>query len=161
MKDHIQYLKYVIKHKFFVFLSCNEVNNLEIGHISFWQSIFHDFSKFFPSEWFAYVKTFYKPDGSKQYKKTPEFAKAWKLHQNRNQHHWQNWLLTWDRGETVAIPMPERYVLEMIADWIGAGMVINGKKDANGWYEKNKHNMILHPETRKFVELVLDKLIKR
>ena len=72
--------------------------------------MFHDWTKFRPSEWFRYAQTFYKPDGSKQYVESPEFAYAWMLHQHRNKHHWQYWLkidgisiqctdvVVWDRG---------------------------------------------------------------
>jgi hypothetical protein len=40
--------------------------------------------------------------------------------------------------------MPERYVREMVADWIGAGMA-QGDPNIRGWFEKNKRNMLLYP----------------
>lgn len=150
MRAHIAYLKYVLRHKWFVFLWC-----MRIGCIGPVRAILHDWDKFLPDEWFAYVNTFYNPDGSKQYKEGPEFALAWRLHQIRNKHHWQYWLLTWDRGETVALPMPHTHIYEMVADWQGAGQAITGKADSRGWYEKNKEKMILHPKTRAFVEYLL------
>lgn len=106
MKKHWQYLKYVLRHKWFVFLAC-----LEYGLI--WRGIKHDWTKFLPSEWFPYVNYFY---GEKQSspnkwefrdgklaraKEVPNpvqdaFDRAWLFHQKRNSHHWQFWLLSPD-----------------------------------------------------------------
>jgi hypothetical protein len=52
----------------------------------------------------------------------------------------------------IAIPMPDTYRKEMLADWRGAGKAINGKDDTKSWYLKNKDNMILHPDTREWIE---------
>lgn len=148
MKAHLAYLRYVLRHKKFVFLAC-----LHLG-VPVWRAVFHDWDKFLPDEWLPYVRTFYKDDGSSQYNETPDFAEAWNRHQKRNRHHWQYHLLTWDRGETIALPMPETDVREMVADWIGAGAAL-GKPDTAGWYSKNSDKMILHPETRMQVEKLL------
>lgn len=106
MKKHFQYLSYVVRHKWFVFLAC-----LEYGLI--WRGIKHDWSKFLPSEWFPYVEYFYGKKVAHPTEKvlkdgefvsrmiTPEpiqcaFDIAWNYHQKRNSHHWQYWLLTPD-----------------------------------------------------------------
>lgn len=149
MKRHLAYLNYVLRHKWFVFLAARRVG------CSLWQAIIHDWHKFLPSEWRPYAATFYKPDGSKQYVESPEFSKAWNLHQKRGRHHWQHWLITWDRGTTEPLEMDEKYVREMVADWMGAGRAITGAWDAPGWYLKNKEKIQLHPETRKLVEKIL------
>lgn len=117
MKAHLNYLKYVLRHKWFVFQAC-----LKLG-VPLLIAIFHDWDKFLPDEWFPYVHTFYAPNGSKQYKESTAFAYAWMLHQHRNKHHWQYWLklhiptpetdamlpesdyLMWDRGELQRIVM--------------------------------------------------------
>jgi hypothetical protein len=140
MKQHISYLKYVLRHKSAVWRGGRIV-----GGVPLWHLLIHDWDKFLPGEWLPYVQTFYKPDGSGQYVE----------HQKRNRHHWQYWLLTWDRGETTPLPIPEVDVREMIADWIGAGWVIAGTPDPTDWYEKNKDKMTLHPETRMRVEALL------
>ena len=108
MKAHLLYLKYVIRHKWFVFLAC-----LEYGLI--WRGIKHDWTKFLPSEWFPYVAYFYGKkevvpqiftfgfDGKeKLFTKVPDdvqsrFDIAWLHHQKRNSHHWQYWLLSPDQ----------------------------------------------------------------
>lgn len=149
MKRHWSYLKYVLRHKWFVLVA-----SFKIG-APLWRAIVHDMSKFLPSEWTPYARTFCKPDGSKQYDETPEFNKAWLLHQHRNPHHWQSWLLRMDRGDVVAIQMPKKYAYEMVADWMGAGRAISGRWECAEWYEKNKDKIILHSGTKATVEYIL------
>lgn len=182
IRRHLAYLKYVLRHKWFVFQECRKLD------VPLWIAVVHDWDKFLPDEWFPYARTFYKSDGSKQYVESPEFARAWALHQKRNRHHWQYWLsvgfsrirnsdryMVWDRGTLSAIerdgkgwreiplatercdvfaePMPDRDRREMLADWRGAGRAIMGdKSDTREWYLKNAKNMILHPDTRRWIE---------
>lgn len=90
MKRHLNYGKYVLRHKWYVFLAC-----LRFGLL--WRGIKHDWTKFLPVEWTPYARTFYAPDGSKQYKPDPLFDHAWNHHQKANSHHWQYWLLSPDK----------------------------------------------------------------
>lgn len=113
-----------------------------------WRGIVHDMSKFLPCEWFPYVEHFY---GSG--KNDEEFDAAWLHHQKFNKHHWQYWLLQKDSGECVPMKMPIEYVKELLADWRGVTRAF-GKpvEDTTKWYIDNKDKMILHPETRRFIE---------
>jgi hypothetical protein len=54
--------------------------------------------------------------------------------------------------------MPEQYLKEMIADWIGAGIAITGTRDFKSWYLKNKHNINLSVETKTSLEQTLEKI---
>lgn len=49
------------------------------------------------------------------------------------------------------LEMPEKYMLEMIADWRGTGKTL-GFPDTLAWYMKNRKHILLHPETRRRVE---------
>lgn len=149
MKRHWSYLKYIIRHKWFVFTA-----SIKIG-APFWRAIIHDWSKLLPSEWNPYSHTFYKSDGSSQYVETSDFNYAWNHHQKRNKHHWQYWLLRFDSGDVIPLPMPTKYILEMVADWMGAGRAITGKWEAQEWYHENKANIALHSTTRDLVEHLL------
>ena len=150
IRRHLAYLRYVLRHKYYVWRGCQIV-----GGLSLWRAIVHDWDKFLPDEWFPYARTFYAPDGSKQYIESPEFAAAWNKHQKRNRHHWQWHLITWDRGDTEALPMPEIDVREMAADWIGAGWAITGNPDPLPWYGKNREKIKLHPASRELLEELL------
>ena len=116
----------------------------------YWQGLIHDWSKFLPSEFFPYANFFY---GSG---KERSFDVAWLLHQKRNPHHWQYWILREDSGNVKYIEMPDKYIWEMIADWKGAGRAQRGGPDTwdetRLWYNKNKKSIRLNPNTRTFIE---------
>jgi len=145
-------LKYELRHKWFVFLACVRID------APLWGAIIHDLSKFRPSEWLPYARCFFAPDGSKQYKEDYAFRVAWNDHQKRNKHHYQYWVLLWDRGDYEPLEMPQKYILEMIADWMGAGRAKTGKWEVNEWYERNKDNIKLSLITRRSVESILDNI---
>lgn len=94
---HWQYLKYVMIHKYWVFLA-----GWELGIP--WLALIHDLSKFMPDEWRWYARHFYAPDGSKQtwqgkdgfyvdLKNDIKFEQAWQRHIRRNKHHPQYWVI--------------------------------------------------------------------
>lgn len=107
MLHHWRYLKYVLRHKWFVFLEC-----LKLG-VPLWIAIFHDWDKFKPDEWRAYVDYLYcektpDPHWTTTDPKTgihgpimhrpAHIEEAWdqavNLHFKRNRHHWQFYVFT-------------------------------------------------------------------
>ena len=143
MKKHLQYASYIIRHKWFVFIA-----GLKIGAPLF-RLLIHDWSKLLPSEWFPYANYFYGKGNKKL------FDRAWNYHIKRNKHHWQYWVLSYDNGSVKCLEMPEKYIYEMVADWMGAGRAIHGYWDISEWYENNKHKMKLHPLTQAKAEVIL------
>lgn len=133
MKANLQYLWYVLRHKWFVFVEC-----LKLG-VPIWIAILHDWDKFLPGEWFPYVNYFYRADLFPEYvfgearnhgiqnkaDMVASFAHAWMLHQHRNKHHWQYYLnagttpisrtnvLVWDKGNASII------INGSVHDWSG------------------------------------------
>lgn len=148
-KRHLAYLGYLFRHKWYFLVASWRLDYPLLP------ALFHDLSKFRPSEWFPYAKTFYGPGGEKRYQESPDFMRAWNAHQKRNKHHWQCWVLLMDNGGVVELPMPERYIFEMVADWLAAGRAITGRWEGYGWYEGNKDRMRLHQTTRLWVEAIL------
>lgn len=157
---YLKYLKYVLRHKWYVMKFCFQEG-------LFWQGLVHDNSKFRPSEFFPYANFFYGKKGSDikrgrdetgYYKPTDtgDLAMdfAWLLHQKRNKHHWQFWILPEDEGGIKILEIPERYIREMICDWKGAGMA-QGTPNVIAWYEKNRNKMTIHPKSRGFLEFLL------
>lgn len=151
MKRHWAYFKYVIRHKWFVVLAGWKLR------ASPWRILVHDLSKFLPSEWVAYARTFYAPNGRKQYQPGEAFDRAWLAHQHRNKHHWQYWMLKEDSGAVKLLDMPGVYIDEMIADWAGAGRAISGRWEVAEWYARNQEKILLSDVTRAQVELTLNK----
>lgn len=155
LRPHIQYLRYLVRHKYFVFV---EGRKLGVGLL---RLLVHDWSKFLPSEWFPYAAHFYgdRPvnrGGDSGYDRShdledEDFNIAWLKHVNRNPHHWQFWCLLFDDGGGRSLTMPHKYRKEMLADWRGAGRAL-GQTDTAKWYRANKTNMQLHPETRAWIE---------
>jgi len=159
IRRHLSYLSYVVRHKWYVFVAACKLGIP-------WRGLVHDLSKFRPDEWFPYARFFYEEDGSRKqrrnstgyYKPTDTgdtaFDFAWLLHQKRNQHHWQWWVLPEDEGGVKVMPMSSEAAREMVADWRGAGRA-QGKPDTLAWYQANKDKMQLHPVTREYVEFLL------
>lgn len=149
MKSHFRYLRYLLRHKWFVFVAGLRIN------VSLWRLIIHDWSKVLPCEWFPYTKSFYGPQPRTEITKA-KFNKAWLHHQHVNPHHWQHWVLREDSGETKVLKMPEHFAREMVADWCGAGRAITGRWEVADWYAKNEVKILLHAETKTVVRKLVN-----
>lgn len=147
MKKHLQYLVYLLKHKWFVYRAGRRIILL-----STWRLIIHDWSKFTPAEWPAYVDRFF---GSKV--RSAVFDKAVQHHYAWNDHHWEHWLIPYP-AYPLGREMPIQAVYEMVADWCGAGRAISGKWEADTWYKQNREKINLHPASRDLAEKVLYEL---
>lgn len=145
MKPHLQYLWYVLRHKWFVFVAGRRYQ------VPIWQLIIHDLSKFSLAEWGGYVRWYMIGDKSAAAKAV--YDAAWEHHWLNNPHHWQYW----SGGEEGAFlsPMPDEYLREMVADWAGAGRALTGRWEVREWYAKTHVTMKMHPSTRERVERLL------
>jgi hypothetical protein len=133
----------------------------------YYRGLKHDISKFFPSEWFPYANFFYgsapkaKRDETGYYKPTDtgdeKFDFAWLLHQKRNDHHWQWYVLPEDGGGFKVLEMDVNAVFEMTCDWCGASKAQEkgGWRGVFTWYEANAKKMLFHPDSRDLVESIL------
>lgn len=166
---YVKYLRYLLRHKWYVMMEC-----FTEGLI--WRGLVHDLSKFLPSEFMPYSAYFYgrKGDDIKKGRDKTGYYKpydtgdvkfdfAWLLHQKRNRHHWQWWILPEDEGGVKVLSMTDEYRREMICDWIGAGKAqghFSPPEDkyleTRNWYSANRHKMTFHPETRGWVEAKLN-----
>lgn len=159
---YLRYLRYVVKHKWYVFQSCRKLGVP-------WLGVIHDLSKLWPDEFVPYARYFYgkKPAsgyGVEQVKSW--FDRAWLLHIHRNKHHPQFWVLRNDTDGVAFLNMPEKYVREMVADWVGAGMAIHGygwddaPRRTRAWWAANetKSGYRMHEQTRSLVNHLLRNL---
>lgn len=148
-----KYFKYIVEHKKNVFIECWK-NGLYIHAFT------HDLSKFRPSEFITYANFFYKSEGyEKSYKDKESFQYGWCLHQKRNKHHWNYWVIVDGKNKIKPVPMPFKYIKQMICDWKGMS-----RKFGDNWidyYEKNKDNFILHENTEVEINsIIAEKIIK-
>ena len=161
MRAYLQYLGYILRHKWFVFLECCQLGIP-------WLGVVHDWSKFLPSEFFPYAHYFHNPDGSPKqvrddtgYYKPDDtgnraFDRAWFMHQKRAYHHWQSWTFPDTNGKLRVLPTPDRHRREMLADWRGAARAQGlARESVVDWYTTNKDKMILHPTTQVWIESTL------
>lgn len=109
-------------------------------------------SKYSDEELEPYADWFY---GSKSYPE--EYDRAFLHHIHNNPHHWQYWVLppgfnpdgNVDNG---CIEMPEEYILEMIADWMGANMAYQSTWDMSHWLYHNFHKIQMHSKSMEFLK---------
>lgn len=118
----------------------------------------HDESKDQQDEYDAYDRYFY--GNNKSFAVVQEFNYAWLLHQHRNPHHWQYWVLINDNPDegTVALDMPFPAIIEMICDWWAFSWKSGNLHEIFDWYDKHKEHMILSDKTRREVEYILFKI---
>lgn len=144
---YFKYLLYVLEHKWNVGIECFKKGMLL-------HALTHDLSKLRPSEFIPYARFFYETDRMKNYKQSDErnenFQKGWNHHQKRNKHHWNYWISVTRKDEIVSVPMPRKYVRQMVADWNGMARKFGG--ETKEYFENNRDNMLLHEETIRKIE---------
>lgn len=154
MKNILGHLKKIIIHKWWVF-----VYSCKLGIPI--QGLLHDLSKFHPTEFFESVRYY---QGNKSpipvAKKENGYSKAWQHHKGVNKHHYEYWIDNND-DELVLIPIPFKYVLELLADWYGAARAYNGPDfnyldELKWWIEKEPKITYMHPATK----ILISRMIK-
>lgn len=147
---YIKFLKSLLWHKWYVFLA-----GLKTG-VPLWRLIVHDWQKFTPQEFPYYARHFFGVDDEYKNNETMEafqkygvveaapfghfederFALAWLHHENTAPHHWGYWIARSGKYQK-PLPMPETYIREMIADWMGAERAYGGTWNMEKWLSKN------------------------
>ena len=129
-----------------------------------WQGLFHDLSKYSPTEFLPGVRFF---DGThsptEDERRTLGYSQAWMHHKGRNRHHWEYWTdySVREKGY-VAMPMPRRYLAEMLCDRIAASKIYKGTAYHDGcpleYLMGGKLRDRMHPQTRALLERFLSQL---
>jgi hypothetical protein len=134
---------YILNHKLNVLVECWK-EGLYI------QGITHDLSKFSPKEFFPYAKKFFS-DGELSAEDEMKWKYAWLNHQRKNKHHWEYWVV--DPNNKQALPMPRKYLVEMVCDW---------RSFSRKWGRKVKistldltDKIVLHPDSKKELDIIM------
>ena len=149
MGVRFKHFKVVMKHKRIVFRECRKCG---IG----WQGFIHDFSKLGHTE-FAPSARYFQGTRSPIDAEKEEigYSSAWLHHKGHNKHHWEYWTDFGKNGEVIAYKIPYKYVVEMICDWVSAGMVYSKGKwtqsDPLNYYNKVSHGRYFHKETEELI----------
>lgn len=124
-QDHYNVFKRIINHKIAMFGECCK-QGIPI------RGVFHDLNKLYPKVFMEYVK-FLRGDGGE--------CKYKDLHYYKSPHHLDYW-----KGRRI----PLHYLKEILADWI----VVCRHRGTTPlkWYTGKREKLIIHPESRKWLE---------
>ena len=128
------------------------------------QALGHDLSKYSPTEFIPGVRYY---SGHKSptegERRTLGYSAAWMHHKGRNRHHWEYWTdLSEKTHRYVSMPMPPRYLAEMICDRMAAGKTYLGKRYHDGaplaYLRSGPMKDAMHPSTGEMLERFLIQL---
>lgn len=151
------HFKTVCKHRFLVMQGC-----FRVGLI--WQGLTHDLSKFSPAEFWVGAK-YYQGTRSPNTREREAvgYSTAWMHHKGRNRHHFEYWTDLIPNTRTyAAVPMPNRYLAEMVMDRIAACKTYQGKRYTDAaaleYLNQSRETPLIHPETLQKLRFLLEML---
>ena len=150
----------ITKHRWLVRQGCFKVG-------LYWQGLTHDLSKYSPVEFWngaRYYQGTKSPNTAER--KDKGFSEAWMHHKGRNRHHYEYWT---DMNQAVrdyaAIPMPRKYLVEMVMDRRAACMTYQGENykpdSALIYFDKSLEKELMHPRTHKELRHILVMLAEK
>lgn len=157
-KKYIRHFITITKHKYYVGKFCFKCGFYKRG-------ILHDLSKYGLTEFFSSAKYFQGTSSPIDAEKIDKgYSIAWQHHKGHNPHHWEYWIDNIGTYKNTPIKIPYEYVIEMICDWLGAGIVYSHNKvdfdlpykEPLNYYNKCKNERIFNAETQKLIEYYLN-----
>ena len=154
------HLKTITRHRWLVLTGCFRVG-------LYWQGLTHDLSKFSPTEFFTGAKYYQgtrSPNAAEREDKG--YSEAWMHHKGRNRHHYEYWTdMNKATGQYESVEMPRKYLVEMVMDRRAACITYQGAAytDASAleYLEKSREQRLLHPNTRRQLQYILEMLRDR
>ncbi|MBO5050486.1 MAG: catalase [Oscillospiraceae bacterium] len=130
----------------------------------YWRGLVHDLSKYAPTEFLVGAKYYQgtrSPNAAEREEKG--YSEAWMHHKGRNRHHYEYWTDMSPVTRTYeAVPMPRKYLAEMVMDRRAACKVYEGKNYTPGsalrYFEKSRERTLMHPQTRQELSYLLTML---
>ena len=155
-----QHFKTITWHRWLVRGGCFRVG-------LYWQGLTHDLSKYSPTEFFVGAKYFQgtrSPNAAERDKKG--YSEAWMHHKGRNRHHYEYWTdMNMTVGQYESVPMPRKYLVEMVMDRRAACMVYQGKDYSPGselaYFDTSHEKKLMHLQTQKELGFLLAMLRDR
>ena len=153
----LQHLKTINHHKWLVMCGCFRVGLYR-------QGLTHDLSKYTPTE-FRVGARYYQgnrsPNGAEREDKG--YSEAWMHHKGRNRHHYEYWTdMNRETRRYESVPMPRRYLVEMVMDRIAACKTYQGNAYTDGsaleYYLKSMERSLMHPKLQRELEFILTML---
>lgn len=118
-----------------------------------WQGLMHDMSKFSPVEFFSSARYFQGNKSPIEAEKAAlGYSLAWAHHKGHNPHHWEYWVDFDGNGDPQPYAIPHRYVIEMVCDYVAAGMVYSKKEwtqdEPFEYFKQHEFERHYHPFTK-------------
>ena len=153
----LQHFKTITKHKILVMAGCFKVG-------LYWQGLTHDLSKYSPTEFWIgarYYQGTKSPNAAERAEKG--YSEAWIHHKGRNRHHYEYWTdLSRETGRYESIPMPRKYLVEMVMDRRAACLVYEGENytpaSALNYLMRSLERNLMHPQTLRELTYILSML---
>lgn len=158
LEKYIKHFMVISKHKFYVMKFCFKCGFYKRG-------IFHDLSKYGFTEFFSSAKYFQGNRSPIEAEKEENgYSIAWQHHKGHNPHHWEYWIDNVGTYKNTPCRIPYEYVIEMICDWLAAGIVYSKQKpdfkkpyaEPLKYYNAHKSERIFNKETQKIIEYYLN-----
>ena len=155
-----QHFKTITRHRWLVRGGC-----FRIG--LYWQGLIHDLSKYSPTEFCVGAKYYQgvrSPNAAERDDKG--YSEAWMHHKGRNRHHYEYWTdMNKETRIYEPIPMPRKYLAEMVMDRRAACKVYEGKKyhpsSALEYFMRSRERELMHPKTKQELEYILVMLAEK
>lgn len=155
-----QHLKTITHHKRLVMQGCFRVG-------LYWQGLAHDLSKYSPTEFLngaRYYQGTRSPNNAEREDKG--YSEAWMHHKGRNPHHYEYWTdINQATGQYEPLPVPRKYLVEMIMDRRAACMTYQGKNyrddSALIYFERSLEKQRMHPQTQQELGYILTMLAEK
>lgn len=144
-KRFFGHLSTITRHRHRVIAHCAKAGIL-------FQGLFHDLSKYSVTEFSQGVRYYNgKHSPTEDERREKGCSLAWMHHKGRNRHHWEYWT-DYSISEKcyVPMPMPRRYLAEMLCDRIAASKIYKGEAytDAAPLEYLLAGRDLMHPQTR-------------
>ena len=154
-----QHFKTITAHRLLVMKNC-----FRVGLI--WQGLTHDLSKYSWTE-FSVGCRYWQGDRSPNNAERDDtgLSTSWLHHKGRNKHHFEYWVDYSNDSEHIidGVPMPRRYIAEMVMDRIAASRIYQGGNytDEMPYYffaKSRKKLWFVHEQVKNDLELLLSML---
>ena len=155
-----QHFKTITYHRWLVRGGCFRVG-------LYWQGLTHDLSKYSSVEFWNGAR-FYQgtrsPNAAERENKG--YSEAWMHHKGRNRHHYEYWTdMSPNTRPYESIPMPRKYLVEMVMDRRAACMTYQGKayKDSSAleYFMRSRERELMHPQPKEELGYILTMLAEK
>ena len=152
-----QHFKTITHHKWLVLCGCFRVG-------LYWQGNTHDLSKYSLTEFLSgarYYQGTRSPNAAERDEKG--YSVAWMHHKGRNRHHYEYWTdMNRETRVYESVPMPRKYLVEMIMDRIAACKTYQGKDytsaSALAYFDRSREKSLMNPQIRQELAYILTML---